>query len=1433
MESFQQLRNSLGKVFQENKSFFYIVLCILFSIGLAYVLSKPFQTNLTLKSFRKFPQATIQYRTDYKSPIYKNHALRDFHIFSSHQPLVSRFSKYDYLSLEFLEEIIKSGARYLEITILADYSEKDNPKPVVSIGTNTKIKALNKFPLEDVLQTIRKHAFSKKSIVNYTDPLFLYLEVKTTDYTIYDKIAQKINKVFESEIRLSDAYSKSSKNLANISVGEFMNKVVFLSNISGKETLLENYINMNHEKADSKLKRLHYSELLEKKEYGVGETPDFIYQGNKVVFKNYLDKYPTIETTDSNTDFIKLGLDKNMEIHIQGSLNNDTDSKTLRKVEKVYKNRIVFDKNERPFNKQPGDVSNSVIKLKGYIVNEKRNTIEEFNKNGLTIVIPDENIFSVNYNPKNMWYLGCHFVALYFHNTDENWKIAKYFFRKRALRLKQSSLLSKPLPSIENKKFMEISKFPDPETSPKYPIQIDLLRKSLGRKVVIEPYLNLQLMKIDEKPVRIIYDTINNKSLMNLSMNYTNYNSEFAILPSKNYKTKGTVCITTNDKEGNVYYLTSNIKTKELSFQKSDCANDEVLHDTNPNIEFYLLQSSVKETNYIRIGVVEIIPVKEDERKLPEEKMHYVTFKDDFRPSNSLQLIETNEYELITTIDGLKFKPNEPPVWIWRPKPKSGYIPLGDIVTHTNETPKYMSKLVSGAILSEGFDYELIWSNQDYELTKDNPVLITMWKPIPLTSNKKQYVGFGVVTKYGLDKPNPIQAPIALVEKRFTKEAQYSPNIRTSMGIVNRSYGRYDYIQESSRNSYVSFWKGGSHNFFIPKAKKSPNEQPSPPNSFTFPIYEIYRFRNIESDGILTLEDNPSSQTSSFKMAVRFDEGRIEVTDEIYSKVGIMNKNALGGMFKIKSSIPNSNNTDRCINIPSSYWSNVYEQIKNYSRVNTNPNKRPILPNEVFINSLIPQNTNFIFNVKTEDESAKKINEQNTFIKDLSSYSNLGDFSLQLTNTIDYDYSKYLTSYDSNSEYGSIYLPIKDKKICKEIGGIMRDNDYCGLSLTSPSTDKTSYHILSNNINKKQLPKGYKLKSVILPNTSKNQCGGRHYSTSNQCEYYILYPEDITTPLEMNNCREDNYFSTNFVYSKMNNTIQPFYNQNYYITFNKNEYEIIKDKKIYPVFLKKSGNLNENDVYTFNYDSIEQTFTVKDSFNPKLCITAQSNNQISVQPYIKDSYLQKFPNIKTALDTNLYCIKYRSNVLVFLKEPRERDVNNKNFKYNVPFDNLLDEVYDDKNFHMWVRGVVNDIQEGMYHVNIGINTEEIVKVPITSANIIPKMDIEYDIFKKLQLSNEQKDYLLQPGTRVVAKNGGFRRSENDNIVWTDQKVFWEGMILDRDPNDTNLYRVIFSIQSIEPNLKNKSKERPSKVQIRSCKIEDIYLLQSASLCKIT
>ena len=67
--------------------------------------------------------------------------------------------------------------------------------------------------------------------------------------------------------------------------------------------------------------------------------------------------------------------------------------------------------------------------------------IEEVNKYRLTIVVPDYDLFSANFNPKNIWYTGCQFVALNFQTIDSDIKTYLKFFSKRALKLKQSSLL--------------------------------------------------------------------------------------------------------------------------------------------------------------------------------------------------------------------------------------------------------------------------------------------------------------------------------------------------------------------------------------------------------------------------------------------------------------------------------------------------------------------------------------------------------------------------------------------------------------------------------------------------------------------------------------------------------------------------------------------------------------------------------------------------------------------------------------------------------------------------------------------------------------------------------------------------------------------------------------------------------------------------------
>ena len=108
-------------------------------------------------------------------------------------------------------------------------------------------------------------------------------------------------------------------------------------------------------------------------------------------------------------------------------------------IDNITKNKISFKKHENvSFRKE--DQGNTII-IQGYSINEKAKDIAEVNKYRLTIIIPDYDLFSANFNPKNMWFMGCQFVTLNFQTIDDDIKRYLKFFSKRAIKLKQSSLL--------------------------------------------------------------------------------------------------------------------------------------------------------------------------------------------------------------------------------------------------------------------------------------------------------------------------------------------------------------------------------------------------------------------------------------------------------------------------------------------------------------------------------------------------------------------------------------------------------------------------------------------------------------------------------------------------------------------------------------------------------------------------------------------------------------------------------------------------------------------------------------------------------------------------------------------------------------------------------------------------------------------------------
>jgi hypothetical protein len=72
----------------------------------------------------------------------------------------------------------------------------------------------------------------------------------------------------------------------------------------------------------------------------------------------------------------------------------------------------------------------------------KKNELIEFNRRGLTIIIPHKegDFFNTNYNPIVAFDLGCHFVAMEFQYIDINMDYYITKFKNNSLVLKDDSL---------------------------------------------------------------------------------------------------------------------------------------------------------------------------------------------------------------------------------------------------------------------------------------------------------------------------------------------------------------------------------------------------------------------------------------------------------------------------------------------------------------------------------------------------------------------------------------------------------------------------------------------------------------------------------------------------------------------------------------------------------------------------------------------------------------------------------------------------------------------------------------------------------------------------------------------------------------------------------------------------------------------------------
>ena len=177
------------------------------------------------------------------------HDLRDYYIASSYNSCCGGDFQNDYVDLEPLKEVIKAGARLLDFEV---YSIDGKAVVGASPNDNYALKGTyNSIPINAVLETVTRYAFSSGFCNNAEDPLFLHFRVKTDNTNIYREMTNSVIKNFNSRL-LPTKYGREGRdglgNIVQKPLLEFKNKVIIIAQNDSnnfRDTPFEDLVNMS------------------------------------------------------------------------------------------------------------------------------------------------------------------------------------------------------------------------------------------------------------------------------------------------------------------------------------------------------------------------------------------------------------------------------------------------------------------------------------------------------------------------------------------------------------------------------------------------------------------------------------------------------------------------------------------------------------------------------------------------------------------------------------------------------------------------------------------------------------------------------------------------------------------------------------------------------------------------------------------------------------------------------------------------------------------------------------------------------------------------------------------------------------------------------------------------------------------------------------
>lgn len=1390
------------------------------------------------------PNCEITYfRPSSNQNVYKHKKLCEYKIASAYRPYLVGHQKADYCSIEMIQRVLYFGARYLDLEIFNKELSNDT-EPVITSGyRKPSLKlSLNSLKCDQVFDLIKKVAFSEEFLNNYNDPLFIFLDLKTNgNVKTLDKLYDIIIKYFGNRL-LGKEYNHT--NLASVTLCKLKGKVIIMTSDGYQDSKLDKIINCSTDKPY--LQRITYYEL---RNHNKINKPKFKVMSNNVRFTHNLNSNVTFD--DDKINLINNGLVKGNVVQISGSNKIQNNSgEYYFKIKQVTEKSIVF---ESPV--KFVDDYGSNITLIGYdskMLNTN-SSLEEYNKDFLTIVIPDDALWSSNYSYKNCHKKGCQFVSMNYQNLDKYIKSYFNLFETRSFQYKPNELIH----DIELPKTKSMNSLVPKLREKNKDYNIDYsFSKYIGKYVIMNPYKNNNLR------------VINDNRVMRVSLNYSTASSYVQIVKALNEDT-GLVSFKNNDR-----YLCRSDCCCYLYFSLPPDENTNISLETinkfKMNASFLPLLPMYPMKNYSSFGMIKTIDLPDGQS---EDIIYHLRYRNYLSTKTKLYNKTTRQYKVKIVLDAntSTTSTTNPTMlsvsdsWntriaILKPEKYRNFLPLGDLAipyknlkllnpedptSPLNPYQEFGSHLVSGAV-SHPANYELLWDNKYFVESNTNPTLdnnskLSIWKPIP----NDGYTAVGVVFQLGYTKPS----------------------IKEIYCVAN------DYLTESTINeeplwyhpeSQLIFWQNTLNTYVAPNniitvATGSLSDGTAviqPPNNIDFKVYDLITKELDYSDRLYL--DKKKYYEKEDKVCFNFKITDTSIVKDSGSFVYDYLMDIKNDDGKLISYTRNSNGSRMCVALPQPYWTSFYQEVDDDDDSNLKYDKNNI--------------------TKIQAETCK---ERDYFGTNWTYYSN--DDSIRLEGNKDFCLTTNKITSDKDDVDNYMYL----SKCSNDLENQMFKLDNDNIKVFTNTGYDPNVCVTHTPTNKLRLEECGDTKYTALWNTSKGvnrydsctKLGAENYlkdyvnmRTCPDKSYYVLYIDGIVKHHEECSMAQA---------EKKMNSIKSKYPGGVGISKNGELLRIERSlsnnltaaKKImtsYAQSLKDKESECTNCMIPGRI--ICENNTMQSSTMNFLGTPQQEEELISKCSNLKpDSsfkcdreYRQRFTNTIVPYD---FCLDNFNEVYIYFHKNGQHLLANQitpylldneatppyinlsrgsasnlpSGEFQTPVDNLLGEVYDSDNYHMFIKGVISQMSgDNSQYYQVTFDKTKVnlpsIKVLKFSNDIILNYSAPYSMFEigskvlcRFEITDSDDDY---DDTSIGFVSRDENGTNHKNIYGTHVKYL--AVVVDKLKN--NRLKIMFSINSYESNKKLQSiadeKRRPfmTSNKERIVPFSECTLLRKAPIC---